>query len=287
MRPIETCRLCSGTDFVPYRNGVYGKDIYICNNCQFVFTNPQPEPRELSARYGAEYYQPWLRPAQRRRREKLWERRLAIVKSLRPCGKLLDVGCGEGLFLHCARQAGFCVAGVEISEFAAAYAKKEFGLNIQQTTLEEADWSPKTFDIITFWHTLEHLPFPDSSLQKAGQLLKPDGRLIVAVPNVNNIIEQGFYRLVKGHYFPIYTAGAKEPHLYHFSATTLKLLLEKCGFQVVAIGADFAQVDPRWRVVEHISSLFSKLTGNQACMAILAVARKPAGETVGSKTVDS
>lgn len=274
MRQIETCLLCAGKDFLTYSQGIYGKDISICKNCQLVFTNPQPEPQELLPRYGADYYAAWVSPRQQSRREKLWAKRVALLKRVRPQGKLLDVGCGEGLFLHCAQRAGYEVSGVEISEFAVSYARKKYGLHIQQGSLEDACLPENAFDLITLWHTLEHLPAPDLTLRQAYQLLKRGGYLFAAVPNVANSVEQKFYRLLRGHYFPLYTAEAKEPHLWHFSGATLKLLLEKCNFKAVALGADFAQVDPRWRVVEYLAALFSKLFRQQAYSAILAVARK-------------
>lgn len=274
MRQIDKCMLCGGTEFVQYRVGIYGKDICACANCELVFTNPQPEPGELSAKYGADYYARWVSPEQRVRRNKLWARRVKAVKRICPSGKLLDVGCGEGLFLHCAQKAGYAVNGLEISEFAVKYAKKEYGLDIHQGSLENADFPNDAFDIITFWHTLEHVPAPDITLQKARQLLKPGGYLIVAVPNVDDVIGQGFYRMRRGHYFQIYTPDSKEPHLHHFSTATLKRLLEKCNFRISAMGADFCQVDPYWRVIEYVSYLFSKISGRKAYLAILAVSRK-------------
>ena len=274
MRQIGTCMLCGRTDFVQYRAGIYGKDICACTNCNLVFTNPRPEPDALLGRYGADYYAHWISPEQRARRIKLWARRVKIVKKVFPSGRLLDVGCGEGLFLDCARKAGYEVTGLEVSGFAVKYAKKEFGLNVHHASLENADLPGNAFDIITLWHTLEHMPDPDIVLCKARQLLKPGGCLIVAVPNVEDIIGQGFYRMMRGHYFQIYMPDSKEPHLYHFSTATLKRLLEKCGFKIAAMGADFCQVDPCWRVVEHVSYLFSKVSGQTAYLAILAVARK-------------
>jgi 2-polyprenyl-3-methyl-5-hydroxy-6-metoxy-1,4-benzoquinol methylase len=266
--------LCGGTDFVQYRAGIYGRDICACARCKLVFTNPQPEPGELLTRYGADYYAHWIKPEQRARRKKLWDRRVKVVKKVFPSGKLLDVGCGEGLFLHCAQKAGYEVAGLEISEFAVAYAKKEFELDIQQNCLENAEFPENSFDIVTLWHTLEHMPHPDITLRKAYQLLKPGGHLIVAVPNLDDIIGQGFYRLMQGHYCQFYTPDSKEPHLYHFTTASLKNLLAKCRFKISSIDADFCQIHPYWRVIEHISYLFSKISGRKAYLAILAVARK-------------
>lgn len=274
MQYINKCLLCGGNNFLLYKNGIYGKDIYICANCKLVFTNPQPIQEELLKKYGKEYYAHWITSEQQKRRIKLWKRRLNVVKKILPQGKLLDVGCGEGLFLYCAKQAGYDVWGVEISEFAVKYAKEKFKLNILNSTLENSNFSNNSFDIITFWHTLEHLPSPDITLKKAYQLLKPGGYLIAAVPNINDVIGQKFYRFIYGHYSPLYTSEAKEPHLYHFSSDTLKNFLKKCNFNSIKIKCDFAQVDPYWRIIEYISFYFSKALGKDFYLAILAIAQK-------------
>lgn len=274
MLEVSQCIICNGTDFIPYKNGLYGIHIYICTNCKLVFTNLQPDQNELLEKYGSDYYSHWITPKQQLRRQKLWQNRVKVVKRVMPSGKLLDVGCGEGLFLWCAKQSGYDVSGIEVSEFAVKYAEEKFGLSIYNTTLENSNFSDNSFDIITFWHTLEHLSHPEITLKKAYHLLKPGGHLFVAVPNIHDIIGQKFYRLINGYYFQIYTSDSKEPHLYHFSYITLKLLLEKNNFRVVRLGPDFCQVDPYWKIIEKISYYVSKLFGKDWYLSILAVARK-------------
>ncbi len=274
MRNIGKCMICNGDKFTPYKNGVYGKYIYTCTECKLVFTNPQPEQNDLLKRYGNDYYTHWTSPKQQERRIKLWKRRFKIVKKLLPSVRLLDVGCGEGLFLYTAKQNGYDVYGIEVSEFAVKYAKEKFGLNINNTALENSDFPDNSFDIITFWHTVEHLSSPEITLKKAEQLLKPGGYLIIAVPNVDDVIGQEFYRFVNRQYFQIYTPDSKEPHLYHFSVDTLKLLLQKCNFKIIKIKTDFCQVDPYWRIIEYVSYYVSKMLRKKWYLAILAIAQK-------------
>ncbi len=274
MRKIERCIICNSENFQQYKNGKYGKDIYICMNCKLVFTNPQPELEELKERYNSDYYSYMISPEKKYRRTKLWQKRLSLVKNLASSGKILDVGCGDGSFLYYAKKEGYEVYGIEISEFAAKYAKEKYGLTVLNCTLESTDFKNNYFDVITFWHTLEHLNQPDLAIKKAHDLLKPEGFLVVAVPNINDIIGQKFFWLLHRQYHKLYTPESIEPHLYHFSSTTLKLLLMKCGFKKINIKCDFAQVDPYWRMIEKLSFYFSKLSCKDYYLAILTISQK-------------
>lgn len=271
---MAECLICGGKEFAQYKNGSYGGDLRECLGCGLVATWPQPDLLELTKRYGSEYYAHWISEEQKKRRIELWKRRAKVTGKVCRSGKLLDVGCGEGLFLHTVKELGYETAGLELSEYAAGYARKEFGLEVRNASIGDAGFGDGTFDVITFWHVLEHLADPLSALEKARRLLKPGGRLLVAVPNINDDLGQAFYRLRTGNYFQIYTPDSKEPHLYHFSTATLRRLLEKAGFTLERLTADFAQVDPYWRVIEWVSFAASVITRKEMYLALLAVARK-------------
>jgi 2-polyprenyl-3-methyl-5-hydroxy-6-metoxy-1,4-benzoquinol methylase len=271
---VPECLICDGTDFEQYAAGAYGRDIKLCRGCGLVVTDPRPDAAALNGHYDSEYYASWMMPEQRERRVRLWRRRVKVVKGVCPGGRLLDAGCGEGLFLHTANAAGYDGVGLEISEYAARYARERFGLDVRNASIEDAGFPEGSFDVITFWHVLEHLTSPLEALRKARALLKPGGRLLAAVPNVDDKLGQAFYKARNGKYFQIYTPGSREPHLYHFSTVTFRKLLEKAGFSVDRVTADFAQVDPYWRIIEWASFAASKLTGRDMYLAILAVGRK-------------
>lgn len=270
----EKCIVCASNNFRLYLAGAMGEEIFYCAGCGLVFTHPRPSRDELKKRYDESYYSYWITPLQQKRRVKLWMGRAKIIQQLKLKGQILDVGCGTGLFLHICQKMGYSVCGTEISSFAVEYCKKEYGISVDNTSLEDSRFKPESFDIITFWHVAEHLAWPQKVLEKARELLKSEGYLVIAVPNVESKISHNFYRLLRGIYCPLYTADSKEPHLFHFSTKTLKFLLEKCGFRVIRITADFAQVDPRWKVIERIAFGVSKITGKDWYDSILMVAKK-------------
>jgi 2-polyprenyl-3-methyl-5-hydroxy-6-metoxy-1,4-benzoquinol methylase len=271
---MDECLICGGRGFSPYAAGVYGRDLALCESCGLVVTSPRPSPEELLPRYGPEYYAHWISPEQRQRREGLWRRRARRVAAISPGGKLLDAGCGDGLFLETLKGSTFEPSGLEVSEYAAGYAAERSGVKVHAGTIEDAPFEEGTFDVVTFWHVLEHLPSPLAALQKARRLLKPGGVVIAAVPNLDDRLGQAFYKVLKGEYFQLYTPESKEPHLFHFSAATFRALVEKAGFRVEKLTADFAQVDPYWRVIEYLSYAASLLTGKKIFLALLAVGRK-------------
>lgn len=271
---MENCLICGGTGFSVYKGGAYGAGVSQCAGCGLVFTSDKAAPEGLALRYGEEYYSGWIQPGERRRRERLWERRAALLERLCGRGRLLDAGCGEGLFLHTARKRGYEVAGLEFSPYAARYAAQRYGLEVQNRRFEDCDYAAGSFDIVTFWHVLEHLADPLYALRRAWELLRPGGYLVAAVPNVDDLLWQELYRAVRGCYFKVYAPDSKEPHLFHFSPDTFRRLIEKAGFRIEKLDADFAQVDPRKRAAEWVSWAVSFALRRKIYMALLAVARK-------------
>ncbi len=271
---MDKCLICGGLEFSLYKEGAYGSRISQCGGCGLVFTSDKVDPEGLALRYGEEYYSGWLGPVHKKRRERLWERRTSRLLGLCGRGRLLDAGCGEGLFLHTARGRGYEVGGVEFSPYAASYARERYGLEVQNCRFEDCSYPDASFDIVTFWHVLEHLIDPLAALKRARALLRPGGFLVAAVPNVEDLLGQEFYRAVRGEYFKVYTPESKEPHLFHFSPDSFRRLIELAGFRVEKLGADFAQVDPYMRVVEWASWAVSFALGRKIYLALLAVARK-------------
>jgi 2-polyprenyl-3-methyl-5-hydroxy-6-metoxy-1,4-benzoquinol methylase len=147
-------------------------------------------------------------------------------------GIVLDVGCGGGLFLQMLRQRaavrtrdGLRVIGLDFSIEAANVAWRRSGVPVMCATLAHAPLAPSSCDAITMFHVLEHLYDPGSYLEAAHQLLKPDGRLIVQVPNA-----ACWQFLVLGERWN----GIDAPrHLINFRRSDLDALLDQCGFEVL------------------------------------------------------
>ena len=147
--------------------------------------------------------------------------KLALINSLQPTkGRILDIGAGTGDFLSTAKQNGWQTIGVEPSDKAKAIALKKGVSFVEQTSELENN----SFDVITMWHVLEHVPDLDTQLKELKRLLKPKGTLIIAVPNFNSFDAKYYGKFWAAYDVPI--------HFWHFSKTAVKLLFEKEGMHL-------------------------------------------------------
>jgi SAM-dependent methyltransferase len=146
-----------------------------------------------------------------------WLERLDVGAPLR----VLDVGCGSGrMALALQRALPWHVTGIE-QDRAAAEAAATQGLDVHVGTLE--DFEPdERFDVVLLIHVLEHMPDPLPSLLRARELLRPDGRLVVALPNAGSIERRAFRRHWDGWDIP--------RHVHHFDRRSLRNTLEQAGF---------------------------------------------------------
>lgn len=199
----------------------------------------------------------------------MWQSRLKTLNSLsRRKGNLLDVGCGEGLFLELARKDGWNVTGTEISPFATRYGKEKLDLNLLEGDLIDIRLSDKTFDVVTLWHVLEHTTKPIVILKEIRRILKDDGVFILAVPNINNHPSRWMYRLVKGKRMHLFDPKDRELHLYHFTPKTIRLVLEEAGFKVKKIVPDLGIVRCHIMILNQIAKMLSFLIGRIVTDAI-------------------
>lgn len=185
------------------------------------------------------------------RRILLWpDKMLRELKGRHPLpwrgeGKVLDVGCGAGGNLKTLQDQGWQPSGIEISEVAAAHARKLVTGNIHTGTLESAPFSPRSFDLILMSHSLEHLPSSVDALRRVHRLLKDEGLLVVSVPNVNSLE----YKLFARWWFQL------DPprHFYHFDKRSLSGFFTQAGFQLhhfrTGVSAIFlmASLDRFWK----------------------------------------
>lgn len=214
-----------------------------CGECRLIRISPQPSPCELHQYYPANY---WFAPAssaadkleQRYRRFVLGDHLRFVERAIRevaeleqgPPGMILDVGCGGGLFLEVLHERGASrghrrLAGLDFSLDAANMTWRHAGVPAVCGTLSRAPFAPGTCAVITMFHVLEHLYDPASYLESAHQLLAPDGRLIVQVPNA----ACWQFLLLSERW-----SGIDVPrHLIDFRLKDLDLLLETCGFEVL------------------------------------------------------
>jgi 2-polyprenyl-3-methyl-5-hydroxy-6-metoxy-1,4-benzoquinol methylase len=168
------------------------------------------------------------------------QRKIKLINTLHPSkGTLLDIGAGTGDFLVAAKQSNWKVTGIEPSQTALNKARlKSIDLYSNITQLPDG-----TFDVITLWHVLEHLPELDKQISSICNLLNSNGTLIVAVPNFKSY-DAKFY---KQHW----AAYDVPRHLWHFSKTSITKLFKPYNLKLV-------RTKPMWFDSFYVSLLSEK-----------------------------
>lgn len=220
------CTFC-GSD--KYKK-VYTK-VVRCEECGYVFTNPQLSEKELEEYYSGDYIKASVETppsAQDIHKEPYRhslnrKRELGFVVRYRPNGRLLDIGCAWGGLLYLARQMGFDAYGVEIAGPNVEFAKRELGLNVVRGQLKEACFKKHFFDAIIAVHMLEHAPNPKEVLKEIFRILKKDGIFVGIVPNVDSFLLEKL-----GENWIWLTP---DDHYSHFGSDFMRRELEAIGFK--------------------------------------------------------
>lgn len=238
---ISNCPVCGEDEFIPFMTCtdyfVSGEQFEIaeCAECGFKFTANAEEEQYAGKYYQSEEYISHSNTASglvnriyhRVRRYMLGRKRRLVAKAsgLRP-GRILDVGTGTGFFLQEMKKHGWQVTGTEQNAKARTFASHEFGLNVLPSA-DLFDLESGTYDAITLWHVLEHLHRLKDYMETFIRLLKPGGRLVIAVPNPASFDAM--------HYKAFWAAWDVPRHLWHFSPGQMKRFGERYGFRLVSM----------------------------------------------------
>ncbi|MCS7253521.1 MAG: class I SAM-dependent methyltransferase [Armatimonadota bacterium] len=174
----------------------------------------------------------------------LHRRLLARIAKYKPGGTLLDIGCSFGFFINMARQIGYDVIGVEISEPAANYARRQFGLKVFSGTLEEASLEGESVDVVTLIDVLEHVPEPLITLNEVKRVLRSGGLLVIRVPNFKfHWLKTLLLRVLKrGNFIGLDSRN----HVNHFTVNALMDGLNRLGFKVIEVRPGAPNIYRRW-----------------------------------------
>lgn len=228
------CFICNGKAFekgfggIKAVGGVYS--VFFCTSCGLGRTDPFLDPERLRKIYSSTYREDdstrFAAPIERLVRY-LRGRRRSVIERFSAKGSMLDIGCGRGDFLGLMAEKGWQVTGLDLDDRIVGHGRR-IGMDLRSGTLEDAAFQDGRFNAITFWHVFEHLRDPLRTLAECRRVLKDDGLLVVAVPDVASIQA----RLTGKNWFHL------DPpyHLYHYTHENLKTLLSKAGFEVVHIG---------------------------------------------------
>jgi 2-polyprenyl-3-methyl-5-hydroxy-6-metoxy-1,4-benzoquinol methylase len=212
------------------KNG-HAYDIYECDTCEIATLHPFPSEEELSKLYSCGNYRTgtgqrfvllveflvYLERIRKRRR---------INQFVEP-GKILDIGCGRGLFLELMRRSGWDTIGNELNEQTASYSMKTYGSKIFIGDIVQHKLSAESLDVININQVLEHLKNPHKVIKESYRLLRDGGILIISVPDLRS---------------PQFTIGKENwflldipYHLFHFTEEGLIKVLKENKFKVKKI----------------------------------------------------
>ena len=258
------CNLCGSKDFtvvydaVPQEDGKKTEEkfgvtssaqaterVVKCRKCGLVFINPRPSQSLVLKGYekagGDEYV------SQADGRVETFRHSVELIEKLAFHGKklkakVLDVGSAAGFFLKAAKDAGWDSHGVEPNGWMVKWGNKKFGLKMQQGTLETAKFPKNSFDLVTMWDVLEHVPDPKKTLKDANAFLKPGGFLVINFPNIGSTLAR-----IAGRRWWFLTSV----HLYYFTPETLSKMLEQSGFEVVVIKRHYQKLNLGYMLELH------------------------------------
>jgi 2-polyprenyl-3-methyl-5-hydroxy-6-metoxy-1,4-benzoquinol methylase len=236
MEIISNCPICQSQhieSFLEAKDYTVSGEVFKivqCRSCDFLFTNPRP-----SAKEAGKYYESINYISHSNTNEGIvnklyhWVRNVTLkqktnwIENFRQANELLDIGCGNGHFVKACINRGWDAMGMELDIKTSEQARKNTKATIVNQ-LQEIKESQQ-FQIISLWHVLEHVYELDDYFRFFTSHLKPNGKLLIALPNP------------KSHdadKFKAYWAAYDVPrHIHHFTPKSIELLAKKYGFKLI------------------------------------------------------
>ncbi len=233
---------CCGSPQTELKHRLRAFDVHRCAKCTLLFRHPLPEPESLEemyedARYHeGRYFQNSAKAYDLDAPEiRIYSAALAELRRLAPAGRLLDVGCGRGVFLDLARSAGFETSGIELSKRHVDWARSQFELDVVAGEFLDSEHTPASFEIVTMWDFLEHVIDPIAVLNRARELLAPQGLLLVFTIDANSLFNHIADLLASasgGRIARPLELLYDVHHNHYFTRRSLEQLLDNQGFAV-------------------------------------------------------
>ena len=205
------------------------RQILKCERCGLVYAE-KAGPGVLKALYTESYYRQGAYADYLGDRVAIRKNAARVLKHLERLVEgrtLLDVGCAAGFFLDAARAHGWAVKGLEFSEYAADYARRELQLRVDTGSIVDPPKDLPTFDVITMWDTIEHLERPDLALAHIRRLLRPEGVCVLSTGDHASLM-----RRLTGKNWRLFSDPT---HNFFFDHSTMETLLRQAGFRMTSI----------------------------------------------------
>ncbi len=283
----RNCNLCGSANYRDYYC-IHEYRIVKCEDCDFIYLNPAPQdsPTEI---YGEPYFRgnkqgketynvegwDYLEPDHLRNVEEQSRKRMNTIESFLPGGKILDVGCGMGIFLKEASSRHWEVHGVDVSPFAVRYAREALGLrNIKQMDVGGLDFMDGSMDAVTLFHLIEHVLRPKELIASCHKILRPEGILVIETPDIvsGRARRQGKdWRYIK---IP--------EHVNYFSSSRLVQFLRESGFEILSMvrGVESTGIMNRLCGGEERARVFYDAWSGKACFRFVVNRVRQAKEFV-------
>ncbi len=221
------CPLCQGRSATPiWREGDHS--IVRCAACKLMQAHPLAE---LPLAYDEDYYRDGHHVENPLRRELFTERFNTVIGQAPSGGTILDIGCGTGDFLRVCHDHGWDTVGVDVSPFAAQITRERTGGEAHHGRIQELDLGDERFDVVHMHHMFEHVADPLDVLRHVYKLMKPQGRLVIEVPNERNLINI----VQKLHGRQMLPSDKPPTHLLFFEEGTLLRTVRTAGFEIDSI----------------------------------------------------
>lgn len=279
----ESCPIC-GADGARVRYRLSRFRILACRRCDQVYLRPLPSPEEIRAMFATlytsgestlreleGYYDYCYRDEPDNPLVKRYELWLDAVERHRAPGRLLDVGCGTGLFLAVARRRGWQTHGIDASEEATEHARNQLGLDVWIGEFSDFPPDDPGFDAITGWDIIEHARDPVDLLRAVRRCLAPDGVVALSTPNERSVLD-----LVAGALYRLSGGLVKRPlekfyidqHFLYFSPATLAGALRSADLEVVELLRELTDLErlnlsAPMRAVLELLFLLSRWAGRE------------------------
>ena len=234
--------------------------IWHCNDCTFRFTQDVPGQAEIGAYYASAGYishsdtkEGFINSLYHRVRKYtlVSKRKLVAKQTGLGTGRILDIGCGTGAFLHTMKEAEWQITGLEPDTTARDKANELYGIQPQEPG-KLFELQPASFDAITMWHVLEHVHELHAYIRQIDKLLAENGKLFIAVPNYTSYDAAS--------YKENWAAWDVPRHLYHFSPAGMERLLAAHRLKLIA-------VKPMWFDSFYVSMLSEKYRNGRGNIA--------------------
>lgn len=228
------CALC-GSNLAVSHLGI--QRLVRCLDCGMIFINPRPDFSRIHSQYNESYFH-CETPVRGGYENYIGDknlicltfrkriRKLQRLIALKPGGNVLDIGCAAGFFLEEGKNAGWNVQGLELCDSQAQEARKK-GFHVVSSSIEDAAFPDSSFDLITLWDVIEHIPEPVSALASVYRWLKPGGHVVLTTPDAGSWMAKLFRRNWLGF-------RSIDEHLFFFNRATMSHALKLAGLTPVS-----------------------------------------------------